>query len=680
MEIKIPHKRPEESSGLITQTSSTQEPKQLPALLEKSTETLDKTLISRPEIDTPWSTLGYITYKRTYARLLNDTDSRTEEWHDTIQRVVTAANEQLNCGFTLDEQRRLYGYLKGLKGTVAGRFLWQLGTPFVSKHGLASLQNCAFTTVDHPVRPFTWAFDMLMLGSGVGYNIQREYVYKLPIVSERFTGPTRLDEASADFIIPDTRQGWVELLRRTLESGFGISGQDSFTYSSQLVRGKGVPIKGFGGVASGPEDLCWGIGEISRILEARRGEQLRPIDCLDVMNIIGQVVVSGNVRRSAQIAIGDHDDLEYLRAKRWDLGGIPNWRAMSNNSIVCNNFNNLPDAFWEGYKGNGEPYGLINLKLSRSCGRIGETQYPDKKVRGYNPCAEQGLEDYETCCLAEIFLPNISTKEELLDVATLLYRVNKHSLSLPCHHKETESVVHKNMRMGIGVTGYLQATEEQRGWLSEVYTKLRAFDVEYSKANNYPVSIKLTTIKPSGTLSLLPGVTPGAHPAYASYLIRRIRISSNSSLVDTCRAAGYHVEFQKNFDGTEDYSTYVVEFPFSYPEGTKIASEMTAIDQLEAVKRLQTEWSDNAVSCTVYYRPEELEDIKEYLSKNYNKNFKSLSFLLHSEHGFIQAPLEEITEEQFNEMVAATTLITSVDTGIEFSGDADCAGGMCPIK
>lgn len=267
-----------------------------------------------------------------------------------------------------------------------------MGTPFVSKHGLASLQNCAFTTVDHPVRPFTWAFDMLMLGSGVGYNIQREYVYKLPPVNEGFIKPTRLDEASADFVIPDTRQGWVELLRRTLESAFLDSGQVAgFTYSTQLVRGKGVPIKGFGGVASGPEDLCWGIGEIGRILESRRGEQLRPIDCLDIMNIIGQVVVSGNVRRSAQIAIGDHDDLQYLRAKRWDLGGIPNWRAMSNNSVVCNNFKELPDEFWEGYKGNGEPYGLINLRLSRSCGRIGETQYPDRKVRGYNPLNASGL-------------------------------------------------------------------------------------------------------------------------------------------------------------------------------------------------------------------------------------------------------------------------------------------------
>lgn len=585
----------------------------------------------------------------------------------------------MGVGFTDEEKERLAYYMLQLKGTVAGRFLWQLGTDTVSRLGLLSLQNCAFTTVDHPVRPFTWAMDALMLGSGVGVNIQREYVYKLPTVVENFVAPVRLDEASAGFIVPDSREGWVELLRRTLESAFTSGVQSGFTYSTQLVRGKGAPIKGFGGIASGPEDLCWGIGEIAGVLKGRAGKQLRPIDCLDIINIIGAVVVAGNVRRSAIIALGDADDIQYLRAKRWDLGNIPNWRAMSNNSVVCNDYSLLPDEFWQGYLGNGEPYGLINLKLARSCGRTGETQYKDKGVRGFNPCAEQSLEDYETCCLAEVFLPNVSTREELLDVCKLLYRINKHSLSLKCHHPETERIVHRNMRMGIGITGYLQATDEQRSWLSETYNALREFDKEYSKARDWPASIKLTTVKPSGTLSLLPGVTPGCHPAYASHLIRRIRFASNSPIVDTCRANGYRVEYQRKFDGTEDFGTVVVEFPFSYPEGTKLASEMSAIDQLEVIKRLQTEWSDNAVSCTVYYRKEELPEIQKYLAKNYNKNFKSLSFLLHSEHGFDQAPLEEISEEQYNELVAQTTLIERIEEELDFDAD-ECATGACPVR
>lgn len=634
--------------------------------------------------ETPFSSVGYITYKRTYARRLNEADpnSPTEEFEDTVNRVVNASNSQLSVGFTADEQERLKKYLMELKGTVAGRFLWQLGTDTVGRLGGASLQNCAFKVVDSPVEPFTWAMDLLMLGSGVGYNIQKANVEKLPPVNLDFKCPVRADVADADFIVPDSREGWVALLGKTLKAAFLAhkSGKQTFTYSTQLIRSKGAPIKGFGGTASGPEDLVWGIGKIGEILEKRAGRKLRPVDCLDIMNIIGAVVVAGNVRRSAQIAIGDPDDVEYLLAKRWDLGNIPSWRAMSNNSVVCHDIGDLHEFFWDGYEGKGEPYGLINLKLSRKIGRLGETEYPDPDVQGYNPCAEQSLADGETCCLAEIYLPNITSKEEMLDVAKLLYRVNKHSLALPFHLKITEEIVHKNMRMGIGVTGFLQATEEQKSWLKDVYKDLREFDKQYSKEHGFPTSIKLTTVKPSGTLSLLPGVTPGCHPAYARYMIRRIRISANHPLVQTCRDHGYPVEFQQNFDGSEDHSTVVVSFPFRHPDHAVLAKDMTAIQQLETVKWLQENWSDNSVSCTVYYRKEELPEIRKYLKKNYKNNHKSLSFLLHNEHGFKQAPLEEITKEQYDELVAKTRLITSIDSLDIGLDDSECASGACPIR
>jgi ribonucleotide reductase alpha subunit len=633
------------------------------------------------EHKTPFSTVGYITYKRTYARRLNEADanSPTEEFEDTVNRVIASANNQLNCNFTTEEQDRLRYYLMSLKGTVAGRFLWQMGTGTVDKLGLASLQNCAFTVINEPVRPFTWAMDMLMLGSGVGYNIQKVNVDKLPPVNADFSAPTRLDVADADFIVPDSREGWVALLGKTLKAAFLSDKKKTFTFSTMNIRGKGAPIKGFGGTASGPEDLCWGIAKISEVLEKRAGRKLRPIDCLDIMNIIGAVVVAGNVRRSAQIAIGDADDVEYLLAKRWDMGNIPSWRAMSNNSVVCNDIKDLHEYFWDGYEGKGEPYGLINLKLSRKMGRLGETQYPDPDVQGYNPCAEQSLAAYETCCLAEVWLPNVSTYEEFVDICQLLYRINKHSLALPCHLDETADIVHKNMRMGIGVTGVLQASEEQKAWLRPAYTQLREFDKKYSEQHGFPTSVKITTVKPSGTLSLLPGVTPGCHPAYAQYMIRRIRISADHALVNVCREHGYPVEYQQNFDGSEDHSTVVVSFPFAYPEGTVLANEMTAISQLETVKWLQEVWSDNSVSCTVYYRKEELPEIKKYLAKNYKNNHKSLSFLLHSEHGFKQAPYEEITKEAYDELVSKTKLITKIDEA-SFDGGDECASGACPVK
>jgi adenosylcobalamin-dependent ribonucleoside-triphosphate reductase len=399
------------------------------------------------------------------------------------------------------------------------------------------------------------------------------------------------------------------------------------------------------------------------------------------MNIIGFIVVAGNVRRSAQIAIGDMDDLQYLNAKRWDLGNIPNWRAMSNNSIVCNDINLLPEQFWQGYNGNGEPYGMINLNLARSIGRTGETQYPDPDVIGFNPCAEQSLADKETCCLAEIYLPNIASKEELNEVALYLYRINKHSLALPCHHPETEAIVHKNMRMGIGVTGYLQATDEQRSWLKDTYKVLRDFDAYYSEQKGWNPSVKLTTVKPSGTLSLLAGVTPGVHPGYSQYFIRRIRMASNSNLVALCRENGYDVEYQRNFDGSEDKNTVVVSFPSCFPEGTVVAKDVTAIDQMNFVTELQKNWSDNSVSCTVYYRKEELPAIQEWLKQHYNTEVKTMSFLLHNEHGFDQAPYEEISKEKYDDMIAKVKPIKSVEVKeSDLLDSTECVTGACPIK
>lgn len=632
---------------------------------------------------TPWGEVGYVTFKRTYARRLkeNDANSKTEEYEQTVKdRIVPACNKQLKTGFTTKEEKELEEILLSLKGTVAGRFFWQLGSKTVDKLGLPSLQNCAFTVIDEPIRPFTWCMDMLMLGSGVGYNIQREFVYKLPKLQRKKIKIERLDTNDADYIVPDTREGWVKLLGKVLKAYF-YAGQ-GFTYSTICIRGKGTPIKGFGGLASGPEDLVKGISNICKVLDDRRGKQLRPIDCLDIMNIIGSIVVAGNVRRSAQIAIGDCDDLQFLKAKNWSEGNIPNWRAMSNNSVVCNDYSMLPDQFWDAYNGNGEPYGLINLKLAREVGRAGETEYPDHGVMGFNPCAEQSLEPYETCCLAEIHLPNIESKEEMFKVAKYLYRINKHSLTLKCHNKETEAIVHKNMRMGIGVTGYCMATKKQKSWLNDTYKMLREFDKTYSKKHGMPESIKLTTVKPSGTLSLLSGVTPGAHPGFAHYYIRRIRMASNIPLVGVCKQNGYPVEFVRNFDGTEDHNTVVVEFPCKLPKHATVAKDVTAIDQLEIIKELQEKWSDNAVSVTIYYRKKELPKIKKWLKENYNDSLKTVSFLLHNDHGFDQPPFEEISKEEYEKRVKNVKPITSVEISEDdISADQiGCESGVCPIK
>jgi ribonucleotide reductase alpha subunit len=633
--------------------------------------------------------LGYIVYKRTYARLKED--GTTEEWNETVERCINGA-QKIGAQYTKEEAERIYDYVFNLKCNFAGRMLWQLGTSTVDRFGANSLLNCWATAMREP-KAFLFLFENLMLGGGVGYSIRREDVHELPKIKKSVTV---IHEATkdADYIVPDKREGWVNLLSKVLDA-FYVTGK-SFSYSTILIRGYGEPIKGFGGKASGPQILIDGIDKITKIFQAREGKKLRSIDVLDICNIIGSVVVAGNVRRSAEIALGDPDDILYLRAKNWGSGNVPNWRAMSNNTIYADSYDHVLEEIWKnGYEinkdtgyANGEPYGFFNLPLSQKFGRIKDGpisenfMYPTDtdNCEMTNPCAEISLSNYECCNLSELYLNNITSKEELIDCAQLLYKTQKAIASLPFIHEETNRIVHKNMRLGLGVTGVCQSLDKL-DWLDHCYIALRKFDKEWSAKRGWSESIKLTTIKPSGTLSLLGGATPGVHPAFSEYYMRTVRMSSSDALVQICKDMGYHVEFLINFDGTENRDTVVVYFPCKTPEGSILTKDMDVIKQLDMVKKLQTIWSDNAVSVTAYYKPEELESLKVWLKDNYEHNVKSVSFLLFKDHGFKQAPYQEIDEATYFTASAKVKPLTSISTGnIEMLDMAECAGGACPIR
>jgi ribonucleoside-triphosphate reductase len=624
----------------------------------------------------PWgfNGLGEIVYRRTYSRDVEDL-GRKEYWHETIARCIEGA-QAIGANYTKEEAERLFDYIFNLKGIFAGRSLWQLGTPLVEKMSGVSLVNCWMTTISK-VEDFQFLMDHLMVGGGVGFTVERAVVHDMPKVKQ--VDSIRHEKTNdADFIVPDSRQGWSSLLGKVLESYFHTG--KSFTYSTILIRGYGAALKTFGGTASGPEVLIEGMADIGKILDARVGKKIRSVDALDICNIIGKIVVAGSARRSAQIAIGDPDDFLYLRAKNWSKGDIPAWRGNSNNSIFADSYDEIIDEFWKGYDGSGEPYGLINRDLIRKYGRLGE-KVNDKGVIGTNPCGEIGLEDGEPCNLAEIFLPNIESKEELMDLSKLLYKTQKAITTLAYPYAKSQSVIAKNRRLGQGVTGRLQSTEEQLSWVSECYEALRDYDKEWSSELGINPSIKLTTVKPSGTLSLLAGVTPGIHPAYSEYYIRRVRMGSSDPLVNYCREKGYDVQYDIGLDGKENHTVCVVSFPCKTPEHATLAKDLTAVQQLEWVVKAQSEWADNNVSVTVYYRKEELPEIQEWMKKNYKNRLKSVSFLLHSDHGFALAPYEEISAEQYGKMESKIRDITFIDDINEFSLDnLECEGGACPIK
>lgn len=618
--------------------------------------------------------MGYVVYKRTYARPVEGTD-RKEEWWETVRRCVEGAQE-IGAGYTVEEAERIYDYVFNLKGSFSGRALWQLGTPLVKKFSAGSLVNCSYTNLEN-IDDFNFLFDMLMLGSGVGYSVERSKVHEFPKVKSGVV--IRHDRSNdADIIVPDSREGWSRLLHSVLKSYF-YTGK-SFSYSTILVRGYGAALKTFGGTASGPEALIEGIEDICNILNARAGKKLRSVDVLDIANIIGRIVVSGSSRRSAQIAIGDPDDFLFLRAKNWNKGNIPDWRANSNNSIYADGIDEVIDELWKGYDGSGEPYGLINRRLATTQGRLGE--FKDDDVDGPNPCAEILLKNKEVCNLAEIFLPNLESEEEMHDLSKLLYKTQKAITLMDYPGEGTNKIVHKNMRLGQSVTGWMQATTDQLSWVSGTYEVLRDFDVEWSRVLGVNPSVKLTAVKPSGTLSLLAGVTPGIHPAYARFYVRRVRMGSTDPLIEYCRSRGFKTEFQVGFDGAVDRKVVIVEFPCESPANALLERETNAVEQLEWVKKAQTEWADNAVSVTVYFKATELPEIKEWLRKEYDSSVKSVSFLLHSDHGFKQAPYEAISEAEYKRQVShlkPIDIMTSSDA-VDDVMDMDCATGACPIR
>jgi len=618
----------------------------------------------------PWgfSGLGYIVYKRTYARIINEDTGATENWVQTCQRVIDGANE-IGAELSDDESERMFDYMFNLKGMPGGRMLWQLGTLNNFRLGLDSLCNCWFVDIKDS-SDFAWMFERLMLGGGVGFSIL--HPQRLGVV--RQGSVDNHDVSDADYIVPDKREGWSECLLRAINTYLGSKDDPTeFSYSTQLIRPAGAPIRTFGGTASGPGILVEGITKICGVLNDAVGRNLTSVEVLDICNIIGSVVVAGNVRRSAEIALGSPYDVDFLSAKRWDLGDIPHHRAMSNNSIVTSNIAGIPEVFWEGYHGNGEPYGLFNLDASRKYGRRNEIR-EDKSIEGTNPCAEIGLANRESCNLAEIMLPNIESQEELIDIAKLLYKIQKAVSALPALDRESDEITSKNMRLGLGVTGVTQSLEKLE-WLSPTYEALRDFDRHWSTYKEWPISVRLTTIKPSGTLSLLAGVTPGIHPGYSTHHIRRVRMAATDPLLDYCQERGYHIEWVHN-----DARTKVVEFPCEFPKDTTVAADMSAIDQLELQCKVQELWADNAVSVTVYIKPEELEDVQRFLEENWT-TMKSVSFLLHNEHGFDQAPLEEITLQRYEEMLSRiNNKDVLVGAGISELLDDDCATGACPIR
>ncbi|MBT5638222.1 MAG: hypothetical protein HOJ16_06640 [Candidatus Peribacter sp.] len=629
----------------------------------------------------PWGPVGYVTYKRTYSRRLSEFDpdaTGSEEWYQTCRRVVegmfnTQKEHVVRLGLEWNDSKAqrtakdAYDRLFHLKWTPPGRGLWMMGTKFVEEKTAAGLFNCAFRSTRELAKKggylFAWMMDALMLGIGVGFDT--EGANTLTIQEPQYTDDVH--------IIADSREGWVDSVHLLLDGFFFGSKVPKFDYSA--IRPFGALIKGFGGTSSGSGPLEELHRNLIELYTSKVGEDITSVDIVDTENLIGRCVVSGNVRRSAALAMGAHDDKQYLQMKN-DQEKLYHHRWGSNNS-----FNAVVgmDYTWHAKQSqkNGEP-GYIWMNNARTKGRFKDgTRLDDVNVAGFNPCVEQQLEDAELCCLCETFPAKHEDLEDYLKTLKIAYLYGKTITLSNTHWPETNAKMLKNRRIGLSQSGVVQAFNKHGRrtmyeWCDKAYAYVQELDEEYSNWLCIPKSVRMTSIKPSGTVSLLNGSTPGIHFPESEYYIRRIRFSKDSKVLERLKEAGYNVEKDAYTPNTD-----VVEFPIHEPYFTKGKKSVSMWEQLEIAAQYQHYWADNSVSVTVTFNEEEAAQIKDALEM-YETRLKAVSFLKYEETGYKQAPYEPISQKQYKEMSKKITPIQRIDNG-EAQGTKFCDGDSCII-
>ena len=647
--------------------------------------------------DAAGNSVGEITFLRTYSRLKED--GMKETWAEVCERVINGMysiqkdhckSQRLpwNDSRAQASAKEAFERLFNLKWTPPGRGLWVMGTPIVNvQRNSAALQNCAFVstmemTKANPARPFAFLMEASMLGVGVGFDdkgADKDFTIYAP------------QNTHSTYVIPDTREGWVESLSMILNSYLK---PDQFTvkFDYSEVRPAGVPIKTFGGTAAGHEPLEKLHNYIRKLFDGRAGEKVTRTDLADIGNLIGVCVVSGNVRRSAELLIGRLDDDTFLNLKNAEKfpernsydPAAPGWGWMSNNSVETTVGQDL-DKIVPGIALNGEP-GVIWMDVSRKYGRLADpVNNKDHRIAGYNPCAEQSLESYECCTLVETYLNRHDDLEDFKRTLKFAYLYAKTVTLLPTHWEETNAIMQRNRRIGTSISGVANFADRKglptlRDWMDDGYKHIKQYDNTYSEWLGIRESIKMTTVKPSGTVSILAGESPGVHwTVGGKFFNRAIRFANSDPMLPLFKMANYRVEPASESPDT----TSVVFFPIK-SLAERAEKDVTIFEKMSLAATAQRYWSDNSVSVTVSFDPEKEAEHVGTVLHMYDGQLKTVSFLPSGNAVYPQMPYTQITEEEYEE---ATMKLFPIDFAGVYAGmAADAVGEMycttdaCEIK
>jgi ribonucleoside-triphosphate reductase (thioredoxin) len=610
--------------------------------------------------------LSDITVHMKYAKYQSEVQRR-ETWEELVTR-----NKEMHIKkypAIKDEIEAAYKFVYNKKVLPSMRSLQFGGKPIEISPN--RVYNCAYLPIDD-WRSFSEVMFLLLGGTGVGYSVQRHHVDALPEI--HVPNPERLRR----YLIADSIEGWADAIKVLMKSYFYGGSRLKFDFSD--IRPKGARLVTSGGKAPGPQPLKEALVKIEGILnEKQNGEKLKAIDVHDIVCHIADAVLAGGIRRAALISLFSADDDEMIACKAGNWWELHPQRGRANNSAVLMRHKITKEFFMSLWKrieasGAGEP----GIYLSND------------KDWGTNPCCEIALRPYQFCNLCEVNASDITSQEDYearvkaaTFIGTLQAGYTDFHYLRPIWQRTTE----KDALIGISMTGIGSGTV--LGYNMKAAAKIvKEENARVAKVLGINKSARCTTVKPAGTTSLTLGTSSGIHAWHNDYYIRRVRVGKNEAIYTYL--AIHHPELIED-EYFRPHNTAVISVPQKAPEGSILRTE-SPFQLLERVKQVHLEWiksghrsgsNTHNVSATISIRDHEWDSVGEWMWNN-KDHYNGLSVLPYADHTYKQAPFEDITEDEYHELMKSLSnvdlsKIVELDDDTDLSGELACAGGACEI-
>ena len=589
-----------------------------------------------------------------------------EFWTDTVERyMINVVNSLLDPKIC----REIESAILNTDIMPSMRALMTAG-PALDRDNTAGY-NCSYLPVDDP-KSFDEAMYILLCGTGVGFSVERQYVSKLPEIPQLFDSETTI-------VVKDSKEGWAKAFRQLLAL---LWAGEIPQWDIGLVRPAGSRLKTFGGRASGPAPLVELFNFAIATFKAAQGRKLSSIECHDLMCFIGQIVVVGGVRRSAMISLSNLSDDRMRHAKSGQWWETAPWRALANNSV---GYTEKPDmetfmrewtalvASKSGERGVFNRQACVDLAVKH--GR----RDPNHEF-GCNPCSEISLRPYQFCNLTEVVVRATDTIDDLerkVRLATILGTVQSTYTKFPYLRKVWQKNTEEERLLGVSLTGVMDnplMTPKNQG-LEQTLEHLRSVAVntnaEFAGMLNIPVSAAITCVKPSGTVSQLVDSASGIHARHSAYYIRTVRGDNKDPLTQFMKDKGIPNEPCVMKGDT----TTVFSFPVKSPDNAVTRNDMTAIEQLELWLTYQRHWCEHKPSVTISVRDAEWMEVGAFVYKHFDE-MSGVSFLPHTDHTYQQAPYQDCTKEEYEELLAKMPTSIAWSELTEYESEDNTAGSQ----